>query len=567
LPQGPHSEPQLDLDVAIVGGGVSGLYAAWRLLREATKSPVLQALASRRSDGRLRIAVFECSDRFGGRLLSMRLPGVPHLPVELGGMRFLSTHRRVNGLVQHFGLTHRELRVTDPDKKNLYYLRGRHFAAADWDRPSFVPPYRLERGERGRSPGELLLEVALRYRTRAEQMRDIGFWNLLLDEYSEEAYRLIKEAGGYDSIVGNWSTAEAVPFLLADFDPAFRYFALNDGFQMLPLKLADHVSRAGGGCYLKHRLHRLDRDGDNVRLTFDCADTSRFRFRNVEMPRSCTARHVFLAMPRRSLECLHPDSFLFKSEQFQDDLTAVLIQPALKIFAAYRRPWWTTARGIREGRSVTDLPMRQCYYWGTEETAPNGDVGNLNSILMASYNDGSSVEFWAGLARHPERYKPPAEAFPPGVAIPDASHDRSASARLVEELQDQLRELHGLGGVRDSGASQIAAPYLTVYQDWTQDPFGGGWHFWKIGVDARHVMQRMRQPIPGVALYVCGEAWSRQQGWVEGALETTDSVLNEHFGLDSLAFPETHRMARLLGGSAPSESLTGADFWSDARFR
>jgi hypothetical protein len=30
---------------------------------------------------------------------------------------------------------------------------------------------------------------------------------------------------------------------------------------------------------------------------------------------------------------------------------------------------------------------------------------------------------------------------------------------------------------------------------------------------------------------VCGEAYSRNQGWVEGALETTELMLQEHFDL------------------------------------
>src|SRR5262249_34743760 len=152
-------------------------------------------------------------------------------------------------------------------------------------------------------------------------------------------------------------------------------------------------------------------------------------------------------------------------------------------------------RGLRSGRSVTDLPVRQCYYWGTEQHAPGGEANNTNSILMASYNDSSSVEYWAGLARDTTRYDPPSFAVPPGVPIPDPVRDLSASARLVAELQNQLRELHGLGAVVDPATAQIIPPYVAVFQNWTQDPFGGGWHFWKIGVNAPQVMQRMQQPV------------------------------------------------------------------------
>ena len=34
------------------------------------------------------------------------------------------------------------------------------------------------------------------------------------------------------------------------------------------------------------------------------------------------------------------------------------------------------------------------------------------------------------------------------------------------------------------------------------------------------------QPIPGHDLYICGEAFSRWQAWVEGALETAAAVVD-----------------------------------------
>ena len=51
----------MDLDVAVVGGGVSGAYSAWRL-QEA-------------QGAKSKIALFEYSDRIGGRLYSITIPG------------------------------------------------------------------------------------------------------------------------------------------------------------------------------------------------------------------------------------------------------------------------------------------------------------------------------------------------------------------------------------------------------------------------------------------------------------------------------------------------------------
>lgn len=534
-------------DVAIVGGGVSGAFAAWRL-RHATADqlgPRLAQLAATRPDHKLRVGLFEYSERIGGRPFSLRLPGVEDVPVELGGMRFLSSHSRVGALVEHFRLQTHELPVSDPADKHLLYLRGQHSTAADWKQPGFAPPYRLERFERARSAADPLNEVALRHRSGVqespERYRNQGFWNLLLSELSDQAYQLIRDAGGYETILSDWNAAEAIPFLLADFAPAARCYRLVEGFEALPQALAGAFTRDGGQIFYQHRLHRLDRDADGTAptlcLTFDHGIPSQFRFgrRITGQERRCRAWHVILAIPRRAIEMLHPDSFLFDAPQFEDDVRAVLPQPGLKISAAYRQPWWLRSRAITAGRSVTDLPLRQCYYW---VTGGIGGRSNPNSILMASYNDGSSVEFWAGLARRPEPYQPPPHACPPGVPMPAGDDLRGsiAPAPLVEEMQKQLRELHGVADrpQLDPEVAPFIAPYVAVVQDWSQEPFGGGWHFWKIGIDSRQVRRRMQHPMADAPLCVCGEAWSTQQGWVEGALETAEAVLEQQLLLPPL---------------------------------
>ncbi len=103
-----RAAPPADLDVAIVGGGVSGVYAAWRLRQEHPY---------------LRIRVFEASNRIGGRLHSFAFPQAPHLVAEAGGMRFLKEHRHVAPLIAHLALAAREYPI-ERDADRLM-LRGR----------------------------------------------------------------------------------------------------------------------------------------------------------------------------------------------------------------------------------------------------------------------------------------------------------------------------------------------------------------------------------------------------------------------------------------------------------
>jgi monoamine oxidase len=89
------------LNTAIVGAGVAGLYTAWRL-PGCGQSP----------DG---IAVFEASERIGGRLFSVTMPGTTGIAAEFGGMRFLSSHPLITSVATKFGLGMREFPAGGPE--------------------------------------------------------------------------------------------------------------------------------------------------------------------------------------------------------------------------------------------------------------------------------------------------------------------------------------------------------------------------------------------------------------------------------------------------------------------
>jgi len=108
------------VDIAIIGAGVSGTYCGWRLLEENSAS---------NSDVIRNISIFEATDRIGGRLYTINLPGMPHVPVELGGMRFYPYHQRVNQLVKLLELP--TAKFTSEETNNFIYLRGKRFREND----------------------------------------------------------------------------------------------------------------------------------------------------------------------------------------------------------------------------------------------------------------------------------------------------------------------------------------------------------------------------------------------------------------------------------------------------
>ncbi|MFF3402352.1 flavin monoamine oxidase family protein [Streptomyces sp. NPDC002659] len=519
------------VDVAVIGAGVSGAYAAWRLLGpEAERSSVLEDLRRRRR-GTLVVGLFESSERVGGRLFSVTPPGMPHLHAELGGMRYLSNHPVVADLVGHLGLPSTPFPVDEP--KNLAYLRQHRFALPQFADPEVVP-YDLPAAIRGKTPDEALLSVIERFIPNAasmdhqawdkvkatatadgRQLYDVGFWNLLLDAVGQEGWKFLDDGFGYGAVVANVNGIEAMEASVADFvgSPPPNYLILRDGYQTMPEELVRRFVAEGGKVHLHHQVRRIDRetvDGEEVlRLALSVWPAGR--------PLTVRARHVILAMPQRSIELLDPDSFLFRSDQFLSDLGSIIPRPASKLFLGYDRPWWEDL-GLRAGRSVTDLPLRQVYYWGVEGDQTGADPANRNALLLASYNDIDDVEFWNELLPQPNRLAPVAQTRPPRPM------DAAAPGRLVDEAQRQLRELHGPD-------ARIPDPTAAYFQDWVQDPYGAAYHFWQVGAKSWEVMPRMRHPLPDANLYVCGSAWSTGQGWVYGALTQAELMLEEHFGL------------------------------------
>jgi monoamine oxidase len=509
------------LDVAVVGAGVSGVYSAWRLL---TDPPPGRPVPS--------VQVFEQSHRIGGRLLSVEPPGIPGVFCELGGMRYMSSQPLIRSLVENkLKLDTRPFIVEMPD--NLNYVRGERFRNSDLDDHVNIP-FELSWSERGRTvdalvagivdqlipgvtkmKGAEMREFLAEYEFDGRPIFDWGFWNLLARGMSHEAYILARLCSGYDAPMANWNAFDTISLIL-HLSPSVTASALEDGFQAVPRTIAGLFEQAGGTINLGHRLEAFDAGPDG---------SIALRIRDENGVRTVMAKSLVLAMPRRSLELIDPSGPVLDPDRrdVREMIESVTPIPLFKICVAYDFPWWESV-GVSEGRSVTDLPIRQCYYWATAE-ASGADPDNRKGVLLASYDDGPNTAFWGGLT-DPNRLSP----FEPTHDRLTAEHpgaqewsDYAPTAAMVAEVDRQLREVHHV--------RYTPTPYAAAYMDWSVDPYGGGVNYWNVHVRIPDMISRMAQPAPPLPVYVCGEAYAAWHGFVEGALETAELVLQSHFGL------------------------------------
>jgi hypothetical protein len=93
-----------------------------------------------------------------------------------------------------------------------------------------------------------------------------------------------------------------------------------------------------------------------------------------------------------------------------------------------------------------------------------------------------------------------------------------------------------------------AAKSVVAYgiRDWSAEPFGGAAHLWKPGFSAAPVKtgRLIKDPLIAFSLreraggprniHICGEAFSGNQGFIEGALQTAEQVVGQIIGKDAL---------------------------------
>ena len=268
-----------DFDIVIVGGGIAGIYTAWRLLMADIADS--SKLKKWKKKSKLRIAVFEGSDRIGGRLLSATPPNfISAMNCELGGMRFVSTQKYISSLIiNKLGIKHPKQVVGEPI--NIIYMRQkllRNYQLSDPD----ALPYNISEEERlalksgGTTADNFLGWAVLKLipgvsGLAGEELKQYlqtiiidgiplyqhGFWDLISKVLSNEAYRIAIKAVGYDMLGSNTNAVNCISEYF-DFTPTAQYYLIDGGYDVVPWTLQKQFEEAGGKVFTRKWMENFD---------------------------------------------------------------------------------------------------------------------------------------------------------------------------------------------------------------------------------------------------------------------------------------------------------------------
>jgi len=351
-------------DVLVVGGGFSGFYCTYELLKNFPSN--------------LKIMIIEKNATPGGRLMSDDNDIMNETNKdELGGMRiFPSKQTKVAALVKDMGLDLIPVKLTDDD--NIFYYNSKHQVkkevSVNGRHPKTIPQACFEEFRKA-MPDEAKLDP---YECKELYSYSLGEFCLKYGATQEEVDMFFSYSG-YDIFSDNEVSA-AVYYKDGELYGAKLsgdQCYVKQGYQEVVKRMAEKVKNKVTIVYESEVKSVKVLGKDNGYLVSHVS--------NGEENTNIKASHVIFALPHDSIVKLLPNVDGFATERRNIIRQSVKTIPLFKCFLEFddsnqgTGQWWQQA-GLICGKSTTDLEARQIHYYDTED------------ILV--YCSGNFADFW-----------------------------------------------------------------------------------------------------------------------------------------------------------------------------
>lgn len=569
-------------DVAIVGAGIAGLYTAFRLIEK---------------DSKLKIAIFERLNRTGGRLDSdiIRLTndgklapkGDKHstntIKEEQGGMRFNDSMEELMSLIHELDLEDQvvpfpmksEVVVKEGEpavNTNRFYFRGHGFSVADAvasNNEVWGTLYDIDQVEEGLDPNQIIAnafnrilkannwsmgeelsadqwtEIREKVEWKGKTLNKWHIWGLFRDMgYSEECVRMLADTTGFPDTFKAFTNAGGAFQLLADFpkNPVFNTFI--NGFSTLPDAIVERL-KGKVDIYLSTNLNSMHNAKGGFELRLAAAERGKNATPFSKDTKSVHAEQVVLATAVKGIQDIfYKSPALFRHKEapkLWEAINEVEGAELMKINLYFKEAWWlngmTGRPEIQFGGNFTTLPLNAIYpFYALESISFDGDTAKLKHshydrpAALTLYTDFSKSQFWEGLQNIEPMFDSDLQRHFSEAKVQDLF---PASQAVVDEMIKQLCLLFGV--------TNLPQPILTSYRSWNgKDDFEYAYHQWRLNAEDSVTRHYLAKPYKDKGIYLCNEAISDMQAWVNGSLRSADMAL-AHFEIEAMPKRPTER--------------------------
>ena len=467
-------------DYLIVGAGISGLYTAHELCKKYPSA---------------KICILEATKYIGGRLHSIKYDG---LIMDGGGARFNTDQHRIISLIKEVGLWDKVIPIGNditympmndlPNSKSSSELKTK-FPTTD-DFIIYMKKYINEK------------------HIKREALINTTILDFAVEHFSKE-YPKIKQhlinIYPYYSELGVLNAVEGLNLFSNEFSDKTKYYILNGGLEQLAetiynkLKDLNKTKKCNIDIYEESPVLKISASFCTVKtnqigyiIEIDNENNSENNNNNKNNKIEFLANKVILTIPKNKLKNVKITMNSIKNNNGKDridklfkNINSVQNEPLYRIYARYpldkktHKVWFD---GM--GKMSTNLPIKYII-----------PVNYEKGVIMISYTDSKFAKYWV---------------------------KQVSEGTFEDTLNKQLKQLF----------PDIDIPKAKWYK---HCPWISGAGYWKKGYDRKIIMPQMIEALGHHKnLYICGENYSSHQAWVEGALETSDMVLDKIYNYSHL---------------------------------
>ncbi len=498
-------------EIVIAGGGVSGLYCARRLADAGHKILMLEA----------------SSDRWGGRIETEDMDG---FIAEYGPMRFEPTLQPRFaqlcaelgvGLVDFSGPSAEGMTSTDEElpqqerglnslqllKRGIMLIMGRAVDDQAWIDSLTEADY---------------MRLRKHAQLHGQPLWACGFWNALSAQgiLSHRALVKLRDTGTfYHMIPENLNAAEWIIWWLRALKTVGQQLAsieggsskLSEGL-LAGLRSHPNVTLAGGHTLLGFRPTGLGQATLELDLRTQSGTTK------------LLAERLILALPRLPLVKL--------ASQLPDHIAAQLDSvngfPMLKVFFVSNAPWWDYDQPPQQYANC--MPTREIHYFRRPREQDHDGHG-----MVLLYMDRPSTEFWRHYVIDGDGHDRAeidqngriVDAFALFIAR-DVKRSLESKDESALRLTEHARRIFSDMSLSEATSYIRGAIHTYGIRDWARAPYGAANHGWQPGVRSWKVMDAFKAFDFGSGaqnVHIVGEAYSDYQGFIEGALNSSELAL------------------------------------------
>ena len=361
--------------VAIVGGGIAGLTAAYRLMKAGVE-----------------VHLYEAAQRFGGRMWTKRDFNKDGMFVELGGELVDTNHEDLIALAKELGVELQNLKEGDTGL-DFYHFGGKIYTDHD------VIAAFGGLSKRIAADAEGIYDDKEEFTAKARQFDNISLKDYLkqigagtdrwLLQMLEVAY--VPE---YGLDAEEQSALNLIDFINPDTANGFQVFGESDeafrirgGNDTLPTAVHREIER-GVKCHSGHRLVKIAEDAGKLKLSF-ATETK------VLTP---TYANVIMALPFTILRTIEGIAALKLSEEKQKVIKEMGYGTNLKVMYGFSEKTWRKPAGGREffcnGAVYSDKPFQTCWETSRGQAGESGIITNfMGGSLGAQFEQARLDKF------------------------------------------------------------------------------------------------------------------------------------------------------------------------------